>query len=76
MNTPQQREENKRVAIFKRLKRIEIVKKIMIHCQKFIDAETALLDGPNNEDYIPLHEKKVEEKHELIYLFTQFKNII
>lgn len=76
MNTREQREENKKVAMQKRLERVEIVKKIMSHCQAFIDAEVALLDATNNEDKATLHDKKVGEKHELLYLFTQFKNII
>lgn len=76
MNIRKQREQNKREAIYKRLQRIETVKSIITHCQKFIDAETALLNGVSGDELIDLHNKKVSEKHELLYLFTRFKSII
>lgn len=55
------------------LKRIEIARSIILHCQTFIYAEEQLMKETDREQRDILHETKVTAKWNLLTLFTRFK---
>lgn len=53
--------------------RIECAKKIIIQCQKFIDAEEKLMKETDREQRIKLHNTKSTAKASLLVRFEEFK---
>ena len=53
--------------------RIECAKKIIIQCQKFIDAEEQLMKETDKEQRIKLHNTKSGAKAALLIRFEEFK---
>ena len=73
MTELERRKQRKEEMMKFRLKRIECAKKIIIQCQKFIDAEEQLMKETDREQKNKLHNTKSGAKAALLIRFEEFK---